>query len=263
MHLQLHDVRFSYPGHPIVEGVCLAVEAGQIVAVCGPNGVGKSTLIKCINRILEPQGSLLLDGREARKMPRRDIARRVGYVPQEPGTLFAVTVFDLVLMGRRPHLGWGNGAGDEAKVFEVLEWMGISHLAPRDINELSGGQRQKAVIARALAQEPRLLLMDEPTSNLDLRHQLEVMALLEKLVAERGISVIMAAHDLNLVARHAHQLILMKEGKIHSAGPPAEVLTARNIRSVYGVVAEVRREAGRPYVIPLRHAGPADADDDP
>jgi iron complex transport system ATP-binding protein len=262
MQLELLDVRFRYNSHPILEGVSLSVDPARIVAVCGPNGVGKSTLIKCINRILDPEGAVLLDARKVRRMPLRHIARRIGYVPQDLGALLGVTVFDLVLMGRRPHLQWRASARDEAKVFAALERMGIASLALRDINQLSGGQRQKAVIARALAQEPELLLMDEPTSNLDLRHQLEVMDLLQNMVAEKRLSVLMAVHDLNLASRYADQLILMKAGAVYAAGTPADVLTPSNIRSVYGVVAEVKQEQGRPYVVPIRHA-PAQGADNP
>ena len=262
MQLELLDVRFRYNSHPILEGVSMTVDPAQIVAVCGPNGVGKSTLIKCINRILKPEGAVWLDAQETRRMPLRRIARRIGYVPQDLGALLGVTVFDLVLMGRRPHLQWRTCARDEVKVFEALERMGISALALRDINQLSGGQRQKAVIARALAQEPELLLMDEPTSNLDLRHQLEVMALLKSMVAEQKLSALMAVHDLNLASRYADKLIMMKNGAIYGAGTPSEVLTPSNILSVYGVVAEVKQEQGRPYVVPIRHA-PAHGADSP
>lgn len=254
MRLKIKDVEFGYASTPILERISMELAEAEIVAVCGPNGVGKSTLIKCINRILKPRGSMRLDGREIGTMSTRHIAKRIGYVPQSIPNVFSMTVFEMVLMGRRPHLGWRSGKTDENKVAELLALMGIEDFALRDFNELSGGQRQKVIISRALAQEPDILLLDEPTSSLDLRHQLEVMALIQKLTAEKSISVIMAVHDLNLASRYADKVIMMKAGRIFGAGDAAAVLTAPNIRSVYGVVAVVKEESGKPYIVPLGHA---------
>ncbi|MBU4265632.1 MAG: ABC transporter ATP-binding protein [Candidatus Altiarchaeales archaeon] len=254
MKLKINDVEFRYASTPIIENICIEVAPSEIVIICGPNGVGKSTLIRCINRILKPRnGGILLDGLEIKNMSMIEIARQIGYVSQSSSNVFPVTVFDMVLMGRRPHIGWRSSEMDEEKVVKVLKLMEIEDLALCDFNELSGGQQQKVIISRALAQEPDVLLLDEPTSNLDIRHQLEVMEIIKNLAAEKGISVIMAVHDLNLASRYADKVIMMKDGSIFSAGDPTSVLTHENIFSVYGVIAVVKNESGKPYIVPIRH----------
>jgi len=252
MRLKIRDVEFSYASARILKNISMELAPSEMAAVCGPNGVGKSTLIKCINRILKPHGSIELEGRELRNMSMMQIARRVGYVPQNLTSVFSMTVFEMTLLGRRPHLGWRSSQTDKEKVIEILELMEIEDLALRDFNELSGGQRQKVIICRALAQEPEILLLDEPTSSLDLRHQLEVMEIIRGLVVEKSLSVIMAVHDLNLASRYADKIIMMKDGRIHSAGDSVSVLTPPNILSVYGVVAAVREELGKPFIVPLK-----------
>lgn len=255
MELTIKDVKFKYSSRPVIENVSLDFASSEIVAVCGPNGVGKSTLLKCINRILTPEGNIFLDEQNIKKMKMVQIAKRIGYVPQDTSHVFSVTVFDMVLMGRRPHLGWGSSDTDEKKVIEILDMMGIQDIALRDFNELSGGQKQKVIISRALAQEPEIILMDEPTSNLDLKHQLEVMELIRYLSEKKKLLVIMAIHDLNLASRYADKIILMKNGMIHSAGNSLMILTPENILSVYGVIAAVRNEFGKPYVVPIAKKG--------
>ncbi len=251
MRLSIQNIEFGYGRDRVLDNISLELNASEIVAVCGPNGVGKSSLIKCISLILNARGRICIDGRDIKKMNKRDLARKIGYVPQYIPNVFSLTVFEMVLMGRRPHLGWKSSRTDRKKVVEALSLMGIEALAMRDFNELSGGQQQKVIIARALAQEPDILLMDEPTSNLDLKHQLEVMALVRKLAATQSISAIMALHDLNLAARYADRIIVMKGGQIFCQGDAGTVLTPANIQSVYGVKAVVRQEADRPYIVPL------------
>lgn len=251
MELKIQDVKFKYASRPVIENVSLDFASSEIAAICGPNGVGKSTLLKCINRILKPEGNIFLGEQNIKKMKMLQIAKRIGYVPQDTSHVFSVTVFDMVLMGRRPHLGWGSSATDEEKVIEILDMMGIQDIALRDFNELSGGQKQKVIISRALAQEPEIILMDEPTSNLDLKHQLEVMELIRNLSEKKKLLVIMAIHDLNLASRYADKIIMMKNGMIFSAGDSRMVLTPENILSVYGVIAAVRNEFGKPYVVPI------------
>jgi iron complex transport system ATP-binding protein len=251
MELKLENVRFQYASLPVIDHVTIDLACSQIAAICGPNGVGKSTLIKCINRILKADGRIRLGDRDIHRMKMRELAKRIGYVPQAIANVFSITVFDMVLMGRRPHLGWRQSSADEDKVIDVLKLLGIDGFAMQDFNEISGGQQQKVIIARALAQEPEILLMDEPTSNLDLFHQLEVMEIVRRLVAEKQISVIMAIHDLNLASRYADKIIMMKSGEIHCAGESASVLTSENILSVYGVIAEVKKARGYPYIIPI------------
>ncbi|RJS78716.1 ABC transporter ATP-binding protein [Methanophagales archaeon] len=253
MNLKVKEMEFSYASTPILENVCMELAPSEILGIVGPNGAGKSTLLRCIDRILKPQrGSILLDGQEIKEMSRMEIARRMGYVPQTSHRVFPATVFDTVLMGRRPHLGWRSNEEDVEKVLEVLKLLEIVEFALRDFNEISGGQQQKVLIARALAQEADVLLLDEPTSNLDIRHQLEAMDIIKKLVKEKGISAIMAIHDLNLGSRYSDRVIMLNGGTIIDAGNPASVLTPENIKRVYGVEAAVRNESGRPYIVPIR-----------
>jgi len=253
MKLKVRDVEFGYTSVPILKDVCIELAGSEVLGVVGPNGAGKSTLIRCIDRILKPQrGSILLDGRDINEMRLMELAKRMGYVPQSTSQIFPATVFDTVLMGRRPHLGWRSSEKDEGKVLDVLQMLNIENLAMRDINELSGGQQQKVFIARALVQEPDVLLLDEPTSNLDIRHQLEVMEIITSIVREKKISAIMAIHDLNLASRYADRIVMLNGGTIIDAGNPSSVLTPENIKQVYGVEAVVRNESERPFIVPIR-----------
>ena len=253
MKLKVRDVEFSYTSVPILKDVCIELAESEVLGVVGPNGAGKSTLIRCIDRILKPRrGSILLDGRDINEMRLMELAKRMGYVPQSTSQIFPATVFDTVLMGRRPHLGWRSSEKDEEKVLDVLQMLNIENLAMRDINELSGGQQQKVFIARALVQEPDVLLLDEPTSNLDIRHQLEVMEIITSIVREKKISAIMAIHDLNLASRYADRVVMLNGGTIIDAGNPSSVLTPENIKQVYGVEAVVRNESERPFIVPIR-----------
>ncbi len=250
--ISIKGLSFDYSGSRIFDGLFLDIEDSQVLGLVGPNGSGKTTLIKCIDRILKPRGSILLEGREMETMSRMEIAKRLGYVPQSGPAPLATTVFDMVLIGRRPHMGWQVSPSDLDKVTEVLDRLHLGEFALRDFCELSGGQKQKVLIARALCQEPAVLLLDEPTSNLDMRHQLEVLEIIATLVKEKRISAVMALHDLNLAARFADKLAILKGGKIYAAGDPADLLTTGNIREVYGVEAMVMDNHGRPYIVPIR-----------
>ncbi len=236
-----------------VDRISFEVSAGEIFGFLGPNGSGKSTLIKCIDRILTPQsGSILIDRKEITKMKRMDVARNIAYVPQNSLRIFPNNVVDTVLMGRRPHLGWLSSDDDEEKVWDVLRMLGIEDLGMSNFNELSGGQQQKALLARALVQEAEVLLLDEPTSNLDIWHQLDVMNIIRNLVDKKVITALMAVHDLNLASRYSDRMIMMKGGRIVAAGAPSDVLTPENIESVYNVEAAVRRQSETPYIVPLK-----------
>ena len=248
-------MEFGYSSRPILKKISMELRPSEMLGVIGPNGSGKSTLIQCIDGLLKPKnGSILLDGTDIKGISRREMAKKVGYVPQTSSrSFFPSTVLDTVLMGRRPHLGWRSTGADVKKAIKVLRLMGIEDLAMNDINQLSGGQQQKVLIARALAQEPSVLLLDEPTSNLDIKHQLEVVEIIREMVMERDISAIMAVHDLNLASKYTDRIIMMKEGNIVDQGTPSEVLTPENIRSVYGVVAEViKNNGGSPHIIPVK-----------
>lgn len=249
--ITIKDLTFSYGSNKILEDLNVILEDAEVLSLVGPNGSGKTTLIKCIDRILKPKGSILLDGKEVQSMKQQEIARQMGYVPQSSSTPLATTVFDTVLMGRRPRISWRVSDEDIAKVADTLELLNLQDLALRDFAQLSGGQKQKVLIARALAQEPTVLLLDEPTSNLDMKHQLEVMETISTLVKEKGISAVMAIHDLNLASRFSDSLVMLKKGKVYAAGSPNDLLSEKNIRDVYGVEALVMRSLDKPCIIPL------------
>ena len=261
VNITIKNLTFSYNSHKILDDLSIVIENSEILSLVGPNGSGKTTLIKCIDRILKPKGSILLDGQELEKMSRQEVARQIGYVPQSSSTPLATTVFDTVLMGRRPHISWRVTDFDLDKVAEVLERLHLEDLAMRDFSQLSGGQKQKVLIARALAQEPTVLLLDEPTSNLDMLHQLEVMETVSSLVKEKNISAVMAIHDLNLASRFSDKLIMLKNGKVYASGEPKVLLNEDNISQVYGIKAMVMNAMGRPYIVPLCSLGGAIACD--
>ncbi len=225
---------------------------GQILALLGPNGAGKSTLLKCIDGLLRPQkGSIELNGRPIRSLHRKAIARRIAYMPQASGEIFPFKVIDMVLLGRYPHGNGHTGNKDLEKAFKALGRMRIEDLAMKDFGAISGGQQQKVTIARAIAQEAEVLLLDEPTSNLDIRHQLEVMELLRHLVKTNSLSAIITMHDLNLAARYADTVIVLDQGRIIASGEPSLTLTPDTIASVYGVAAEVTSIRNKPHIIVL------------
>lgn len=216
---------FSYNSSGILDNLNVTVPDAEVLSLVGPNGSGKTTLIKCINRILKTKGSILFEGREIQDMNQQEIARLIGYVPQSSPTPLATMVFDAVLMGRRPHIGWRIKASDLDKLADMLEQLHLQDLAMNDFSQLSGGQ--KVLIARALVQEPAVLLLDEPTSNLDMKHQLDMLETKSSLVKERGISAIMAIHDLNLAVRFSDKLVMLKKGKVYAAGSPSELLSEK------------------------------------
>jgi iron complex transport system ATP-binding protein len=250
--LAVKNLRFSYGRRPILDDFCLDVGNGQIVSIVGPNGSGKSTLIKCIDRLISPSaGEVLVDRRNVMKMGRMEIAGAISYVPQNSLRIFPNTVFDVVLMGRRPHLGWRCGKKDEEMVWSMLQLLGIEHLALNAFNELSGGQQQKVLIARALAQDTGFILLDEPTSNLDIWHQLDVMEILKALVKKRDLTAVIAIHDLNIAARYSDRIVMMKHGKIIAAGKPSVIMTDENLAAIYGIRANVKITDDIIHIIPL------------
>ncbi len=253
--LRARELRFSYPDRPVLDGVSLTLSPGEVLAVLGPNGAGKSTLLRCLAGALSPQGRVEISGRSLADIPPAERARLLAFVPQHISSRLPMTVFEAVLLGRRPYLSWRPRPQDLEAAWEALVLLGLTDLARREFSEISGGQRQKAALARALAQESRLLVMDEPTSSLDLRHQLEVMTLLCAQARQRGTGIILAVHDLNLAARFAHRALLLHCGRVEADGPPAEVLTTQSIRRVYGVeVLRLEAEAGAMF-FPLSAVG--------
>jgi len=256
VNLSIKGVRFGYDSTEILNGVTFEVAEGEVLGIIGPNGAGKTTLLRCINRTLEPwAGVVLVDDQDVARWDRREIAQRMGLVPQDPTIAFPFTVLDVVLMGRHPHrspLG-GESRRDLEVVKEALWLTDTLQFADRPITGLSGGERRRVVIARALAQEPRVLLLDEPTLHLDLSHQLEVLDLVRRLAGEQGLIAVLTSHDLNLAARYCDRLLMLERGRVYAVGTPEEVLTPANIRRVYRVeVAVVRHPAlGKLQILPL------------
>ena len=258
MQIRIDNVEFSYTSAPVLNDISLDIDGPAFVSILGPNGVGKSTLIHCINKILQPtSGSVFIDGKDVKETSIKELAKQIGYVPYSANDTFPLTVVDTVMMGRHPHSKWKSLDNDLDVVYDTLKMLGISHLAMRQFNELSAGQHQKVMLARGLVQEPKILLLDEPTSNLDIRHQLDVTKMLKRLSVEKGILIIMISHDINITAKYADSVILMFQGKIFDVGTPREVITEDNLRTVYGVESRVIDDEGRPHVI-LRDALPMD-----
>lgn len=240
--VSLHHVSFSYIDVPVLHAIDLMVQKGEMVALLGPNGSGKTTLIKLACGVLRPtEGEIHLDGSSLRRLKRREVAQRVAVVPQQFHMPFAFTLREVVLLGRTPFLRAFSDEGerDHQAVNRAMELMGLKELEQRFFNELSGGERQKGILAMALAQEPKLLLLDEPTAHLDINHQVEILELVKGLNREQGITVIGAMHDLNLAALYFDRLILLKEGRIFADGPPSQVLTEETIQDVFSASVQV------------------------
>ena len=245
-------MNLGYNKHTVVKGVSLELCSGEIVGLIGPNGSGKSTLLKAMCGLLQPSsGDVTLDGTKIAKISRETLACKIGVVPQLPSLPDSFTVLDTVLMGRYPHLGLMRyeSKKDIAIVCEAIRRTGIEHLTGRRVGETSGGERQRVVIARALAQEPRFLLLDEPTAHLDIQHQLEVMELVISL-AKSGLGIAIALHDFSLASRFCHRLVMLKEGSVFKEGTPKDVMTTENIKHVFGVTAMIYSDlASGPLVV--------------
>jgi iron complex transport system ATP-binding protein len=250
--LRLEDLRFSYRGGDVLRGVSLEFPAGCLAAILGENGSGKTTLLKNINRLLQPRtGTVLVGGAQVAAMSRREIARRFGYMPQreEPA---ACTVFEAVLLGRRARSGGRAEAADAARVEEILRLVRLEELAMRSAAELSGGELQKVILARALAQEPEVLLLDEPINHLDPANQLEVMSLLHAVTRDLGITSLVVTHNLNSALRFADRFVLLKRGEVLAAGGK-EVVTPAAIREAFRIEVTIGEVAGVTVVVPTPH----------
>jgi iron complex transport system ATP-binding protein len=233
----MRDASLGYYHQPVLREINLMVAPGEMVGLIGPNGSGKSTVIKALSRIIHPSsGRILLDNRDITSIPRRELARLVGVVPQLPLLPSAFTAYEIVLMGRNPHLGLfqAEGRRDWAIAWEAMAKTATQHLASRRVNELSGGEIQCLMMARVLVQETAAILLDEPTANLDIGRQVEILDLIKNLCRGNNLSVLAALHDLNLASQYCDRLCLIHEGHIYAQGKPAEVITNENIREVYG-----------------------------
>lgn len=235
--LELQNVRLGYGNNMVVRDITFRVMPGEMMGIIGPNGSGKSTIIKAVSRVISPSsGQIFLDGKDISQIPRGNLARLLGVVPQMPLLPNAFTAFEVVLMGRNPHLGLlqYEGARDIAITWQAMERTATHSLAERRIDELSGGEIQRVVIARVLAQEPKVILLDEPTSNLDIGHQIEILDLIRNFCLENNLTVVAALHDLNLASQYCDRLILINNGRVHAQGTPGKVINSRNIKEVYG-----------------------------
>ncbi|MGW4093152.1 ABC transporter ATP-binding protein [Nocardia sp. NPDC004750] len=249
-------VSLGYGDRVIVDGLSLTVTPGVVTTVIGPNGCGKSTLLRSLGRLLRPrEGRVLLDGKAISTMKTKDVARIVGMLPQSPVAPEGLTVADLVARGRHPHQSWFRqwSGTDESEVTTALAQTGITDLADRPLDELSGGQRQRAWISMALAQGTDILLLDEPTTYLDLAHSIEVLDLVDRLHADLGRTVVMVLHDLNLAIRYSDQLVVMRDGRVVAAGAPGEVVSVELLREVFDLDARVPEDpvSGRPMIVPI------------
>lgn len=248
--LKLDQLCFAFNGRPILQDISFQLGQGEMTALLGVNGSGKSTLLKTINGILKPkQGTVLVEGVSLKDMSGKEIARRIGYMPQKSGSVLC-TVFDAVLLGRKPHFGRTVTPRDLEMVENVLQRLGMEEMALRETTELSGGELQKVVIARALVQEPKILLLDEPVNHLDVRNQLETMSLLQEITQDLNLLTITVLHDLTIALRYADRFVLIKDGGLHACGD-REVMTPGAIREVFGMHATIHDIDGIPVVLPL------------
>jgi len=250
--LEVKNLKFGYNSKPILKKINLEASPGKITAIIGPNAVGKSTLLKCIAGILKPEGSILLDGKEINNSKKESYTKIVSYLSQESFSCAVLSVFEVVLLGRIHSLSWRVSNNELKAVWKILKDVGIQKLALRYLNELSGGQRQMVAITQALVREPRVLLLDEPTSNLDLKHQLEILDLIKELTVKRKITTLITLHHLNMAAIYSDELIVINNGEVYASGKPGSILTSEMIRSVYGVNARVDiGNNGIPHIIPI------------
>jgi iron complex transport system ATP-binding protein len=235
--LEIQNLSLGYNHREVVQSLSFQLKAGEMLGLIGPNGCGKTTIIKALSRVLSPRtGRILLNGKDLATISRSELARLIGVVPQNPYLPENFTVSEIVLLGRNPYLGLlrNESARDISIVWWAMERTGISHLAGRKMGELSGGEKQRVTIARVLAQEPGAIMLDEPTANLDINHQIAILDLISSLCREKNLAVLIVMHDLNMAAQYCNRLLLMDHGRLRAEGTPGEVITSSNIKEVYG-----------------------------
>ncbi|MDV0447076.1 Fe(3+) dicitrate transport ATP-binding protein FecE [Methanosarcinaceae archaeon Ag5] len=250
MVIRVDNICFEYKTRPVLGGIDLDVSRGEILSIMGPNGVGKSTLLKCMNLVLKPtKGTVFVDDSDLSDLSKREIAQRISYVSQrtEPSKM---TVFDAVLLGRKPHIDWQASGKDYNIVDAALKRFDLEKMQLRRIDEMSGGEIQKVSICRAVAQEPTIILLDEPTSSLDLYNQIEILKIIRNITDGHQTATVMTMHDLNLALRFADKFVFMKNGEIYSACD-AKGVTSEMIEEIYGVKVHLEYYNGIPHVIPV------------
>jgi iron complex transport system ATP-binding protein len=256
MRIAAEDVDFYFGAQKILKGINLSAEEGALIGIIGPNGSGKTTLLKTLSKVLKPaRGLIFLNGNELSELSQRKIAKDLAVVPQDTSVNFDFTAFEVVLMGRTPHIGRleKEKSEDRETALDTMRQTEIHELRDRLITTLSGGERQKVIIAKALTQEPKVLLLDEPTANLDIRNQIEIMDLIKDAVVQKDITAIMAIHDINLAARYCDEMILLRNGGIFATGQPKSVLTPKNVKAVFDINSVVNGNPadGSVYVVPI------------
>jgi iron complex transport system ATP-binding protein len=250
--LSIEKLNFEYkPGNPVLKDVTMDALPGELTVLIGPNAAGKSTLLKCVAGLLKPQGVVRLNGQNTKKLLKGDVNKFISYLPQEISTRAILTVFEAILMGRLKTLSFRVSDSDLEKAFQVLAFLKIEDLAPRFLNELSGGQKQMVSIAQTLVSEPIILLLDEPISNLDLRHEMEILEIVKNITKEKGMTTIVAIHNLSLAARYADKLVVLKEGSVYDSGALKNVLSDNMLRDVFGVKAKLLVNGNIYQIIPL------------
>ena len=245
MTLETRDLVFEYADKLVLDGISFEVNEGEIIGILGPNGCGKTTLLKNLNKNLSPnRGCVMLDGTDLEDIVKRDVAKSIAVVPQTNEIQFAFSVRDIVAMGRMPFQGMlsGENADDKRIIDQAIESTGLTELADRHINTMSGGERQRVIIARAIAQTPKIILMDEPTLHLDISMQFDALNLVQKLAKENGLTVVIVSHDLPMVARYCDRILMIHDHRIHALGTPEEVLTPENMRTVFNVDADLVKD---------------------
>jgi len=254
--LEIKDLKSGYSGRTIIDGVSFSIEKGEFVGIIGPNGAGKTTLLKTMTHILSPSGGgVFLEGKDVHRLNSTEMARRFAMVGQDLRSIFSFTVKDIVLMGRTPYIGLFNSeTGDDLKMVDhVLELTDLKDFIERPIDELSAGERQRVLIAKALAQDPAILLLDEPTAHLDIGYQMEILELVRSLKRERQLTVVCVLHDLNLASQYCNRIILLDKGKVADFAPPKDILKYDTIEKIFGATVLVNEKAlpGSPLVVPI------------
>ena len=248
--IQVQDISFGYERtRLILEKISFSVKSGESVAILGNNGAGKSTMLKCLNRILTPQqGSVLVTGKDIYQMPLTEVAKNMAFVEQH-APASRLTVHEMILLGRKPYIKWGVRPEDEQIVAQMIRKMNLEDIELRFFEELSGGEKQKVMLARALVQQPKSLLLDEPTSSLDLRNQYEVLELVSEVCHQKKIAVVLVIHDINLALRYCNRFLLMKENQIYAYGTE-DIINEETMTAVYGIRIKVRQIDGEKFIIP-------------
>jgi iron complex transport system ATP-binding protein len=250
MIFDVKDVEFGYQRSSVIKDISFSVNSQDVLTILGPNGVGKTTLIKCLNRVLKHRsGTIMLDDKPVEAYSQRELAKKIGYVSQR-GSISGMTVFDSILLGRKPHIRWDASDKDIKIIGKVIDLFGLEDLSLRKINEISGGEYQMVQIARALVQQPKVIILDEPTSNLDLKNQHVIMSIIQKIVKMQNMAAIMAVHDFNQAIRYSNKFLIMKNGELIATGGK-EIITPDIIKEVYEIEVMVEEVNGVPMVLPL------------